>query len=154
MPEQKLANTVLGKGYLCFTILLMSQPCPYLFVYGTLLDKQNEFGAYLNDNCTFYADGKMQGKLYDLGEYPGAVITDEKDKFIYGKIYQLNNTEKTLEILDDYEGFGPKQEQPNLFVRELTDIEISPGKIICWVYLYNLSIDGFKLIDSGIYPSG
>jgi gamma-glutamylcyclotransferase (GGCT)/AIG2-like uncharacterized protein YtfP len=133
-------------------MLTMSRRCPYLFVYGTLLDKQNEFGAYLNDNCTFYADGKMPGKLYDLGEYPGAILTREENKFVHGKIYQLNNPEKVFKILDDYEGFGPKQEQPNLFVRELIDVEISPGKIVCWVYLYNLSIGGFRLIDSGVYP--
>ena len=131
----------------------MSQPCPYLFVYGTLLDKQNEFGAYLSENCSFYADGKIPGKLYDLGEYPGVVLTNEENKFVYGKIYHLNDAEKVLELLDDYEGFGPQQEQPNLFVRELTDIEISTGNLQCWAYLYNLSVEGFKLIDSGIYPS-
>ena len=135
-------------------MLTTNQLGPYLFVYGTLLDKQNEFGAYLNDNCTFYTNGKMPGKLYDLGEYPGAVLTSEENRYVYGKIYQLNNLEKTLEILDDYEGFGLEQEQPNLFMRELTDIETSPGKIVCWVYLYNLPVDGFIQVESGIYPNG
>jgi len=129
----------------------MKHSCPYLFVYGTLLDKQNEFGAYLNDNCTFYADGRMPGKLFDLGEYPGAIFTREENRFVHGKIYRLNNPPKKLEVLDDYEGYGPGQAQPNLFVRELTDIEISTGKIACWVYLYNLPVEGCRLIDSGVY---
>lgn len=130
----------------------MSQLCRYLFAYGTLLCKKNEFGAYLNDNCTFYTDGKISGKLYDLGEYPGAVLTDDENKFIHGKIYQLNNAVKVLELLDEYEGFGPQQEQPNLFLRELIDIETSKGKIACWVYLYNLPTYGFRIIESGYYP--
>jgi len=128
-----------------------NQPRPYLFVYGTLLDKQNEFGAYLNDNCTFYAAGKMPGKLYDLGEYPGATLTNEENRFVHGKIYQLSNIEKVLELLDDYEGFGPEQEQPNLFVRELIDVDTPGGKIKCWVYIYNLPVDGFDAIGSGVY---
>lgn len=129
----------------------MSQPCLYLFVYGTLLDRQNEFGAYLSDNCTFHADGKMPGKIYDLGEYPGAVLTNEQNTFVHGKIYHLSNIEKVLEILDDYEGFGPQQEQPNLFIRLLADILTIGGKIKCWVYIYNLPIDDYEVIASGIY---
>lgn len=139
------------RGIFVNNMLTSKYPLACLFVYGTLLDKHNEFGAYLNDNCTFYADGKMPGKVYDLGEYPGAVLTREENKFVHGKIYHLNNTEKVLELLDDYEGFGPEQEQPNLFVRELACIETSTGKVQCWVYIYNLSVEGFELIDSGIY---
>ncbi|MDO3641194.1 gamma-glutamylcyclotransferase [Mucilaginibacter sp. L3T2-6] len=129
----------------------MSQLCTYLFVYGTLLDRQNQFGAYLNDNCIFYADGKMRGKLYDLGEYPGAVLTDEENKFIHGKIFHLNNIKRVLKILDDYEGFGPEQEQPNLFTRVLIDADTFNKKMKCWVYLYNLPVKGFNEIESGIY---
>jgi len=88
---------------------------------------------------------------YDLGEYPGAVLTDEENKFVHGKIYQLNYVEKMLEILDDYEGFGLEQEQPNLFVRVLMDADTSNGKIKCWVYLYYLPVKGFNEIGSGIY---
>ena len=129
----------------------MSQLRTYLFVYGTLLDRQNQFGAYLNDNCTFYADGKMRGKLYDLGEYPGAVLTDEENKFIHGKIFHLNNIKRVLKILDDYEGFGPEHEQPNLFTRVLIDTDTFNKKMKCWVYLYNLPVKGFNEIESGIY---
>jgi len=32
--------------------VLMEQTCNYLFVYGTLLDADNEFARYLNNNCT------------------------------------------------------------------------------------------------------
>ena len=129
----------------------MKNVCPYLFVYGTLLDKQNEFGAYLNANCTFYANGRFNGRLYDMGEYPGAIIDNKGSSYVYGKIYQLNNTKRVFKQLDHYEGFGPDEAQPNLFVRELIPIETANGVTECWVYLYNLSVDGLRMIKSGVY---
>ena len=131
--------------------LAMSATCSYLFVYGTLLNKQNEFGAYLNANCTFYADGKFKGRLYDMGEYPGAIFDSKSDGYVLGKIVRLNNTKQVLKQLDYYEGFGPEETQPNLFVRELIPVNTVGGTVECWVYLYNLPIDGFRKITSGIY---
>jgi len=129
----------------------LKQISNYLFVYGTLLDKQNEFGAYLNANCSFYADGKFKGRLYDIGEYPGAVVDSGGLNYVSGKIFLVNNTAEVLKLLDDYEGFGPKQQQPNLFVRELLNIKTEKTPVICWTYLYNLPIDGLRLIGSGKY---
>jgi len=132
-------------------MLTMAPSRSYLFVYGTLLDKQNKFGAYLSSNCIFYVNGKMRGKLYDIGEYPGAILNIESKNYVFGKIYELIDVEKVLKLLDDYEGFGPDQLQPNLFVRQLIAIETAIGGIECWVYLYNLPVEGLKLIESGKY---
>ena len=93
----------------------------------------------------------MRGKLYDIGEYPGAILNIESKNYVFGKIYELIDVEKVLKLLDDYEGFGPDQLQPNLFVRQLIAIETAIGGIECWVYLYNLPVEGLKLIESGKY---
>jgi gamma-glutamylcyclotransferase (GGCT)/AIG2-like uncharacterized protein YtfP len=122
----------------------------YLFVYGTLLDDDNEFGRYLEHNCSFYAKGRFKGRLYDIGEYPGAVA-DDSNGYVYGSIYIMNNAIETLKFLDDYEGFGEDQEQPNLFVREVIEVETNKGLINCEAYLYNLSVDGLRVIESGDY---
>ncbi|MEO6979433.1 MAG: gamma-glutamylcyclotransferase family protein [Mucilaginibacter sp.] len=129
----------------------MKKTSPYLFVYGTLLDKHNEFGAYLNANCTFYADGRFKGKLYDIGEYPGAIAAINGNNYVHGKIYRLNNAEQVFKQLDYYEGFGPEEAQPNLFTRALLTIEVGTETVECWVYLYNLPVAGLTLIESGIY---
>ena len=121
----------------------------YLFVYGTLLDDDNEFALYLKNNCSYYAEGRFKGRLYDIGEYPGAVA-DDSGGYVYGSIYVLDNDE-VLVRLDDYEGFGEEQEQPNLFVREIIAVETDKGLIDCEVYLYNLSVDGLRVIDGGDY---
>ncbi|MDB5004310.1 MAG: gamma-glutamylcyclotransferase [Mucilaginibacter sp.] len=122
-----------------------------LFVYGTLLIDDNKFAAYLRSNAIFYNTGTIKGKLYDVGTYPGLIISNDQDYLIKGTIYQLNNAEEILKYLDPYEGFGDEQEQPNLFIRESLPIETSDGVINCWVYLYNLSIDGLNLITHGDY---
>lgn len=129
----------------------MEQTGNYLFVYGTLLDKGNEFAAYLNNNCSFYAKGKFKGRLYDIGEYPGAVADGNSPDYVYGSIVLIHNTTTVLKQLDDYEGFGDDQVQPNLFIRELMAVETDERSIDCWIYLYNLPVEGLVLIESGDY---
>jgi gamma-glutamylcyclotransferase (GGCT)/AIG2-like uncharacterized protein YtfP len=120
-----------------------------LFIYGTLLNEDNEYALYLKNNSRFYSTGKLKAKLYDIGEYPGAVLAD--GDHIYGSILEINDPEKVLPIIDDYEGFGTDQPQPNEFIRVLTKIETGSGFVNCWVYLYNLPVTGLPQIHSGRY---
>lgn len=129
-------------------IYLMEEKCNYLFVYGTLLTDGNEFAAYLKQQCRFYNTGKFKGKLYDIGEYPGAVYADT-DQFVYGSIFVIDNLDKVFIKLDAYEGFGDDQPQPNEFIRELIEVDTDGGKLKCWVYLYNLPTDRLQPILSG-----
>ncbi|HTE00280.1 MAG TPA: gamma-glutamylcyclotransferase family protein [Mucilaginibacter sp.] len=122
-----------------------------LFVYGTLLDGDNEYAIYLKNNTRFYAEGQLKGKLYDIGEYPGAVLSQGSDEYIFGAILQLNDPEKVLALIDDYEGFGRDQPYPNEFVRVSTEIERGAGMVICWVYLYNLPVTGLPWIKNDRY---
>ncbi len=129
----------------------MEKICNYLFVYGTLLDKSNEFGAYLNENCCFYADGKFKGWLYDIGEYPGAVPVADASDYVYGKIFLVNDPDNVLKRLDDYEGSGANQPQPNEFTRQLVAVETTDETVQCWIYLYNLPVNKAFRISSGNY---
>jgi len=86
-----------------------------------------------------------------MGEYPGAVIDSKGNNYVHGKIYRLNNTKQVFRQLDHYEGFGPDEAQPNLFVRQLVSVEAAETTLECWIYLYNLPVDGFRLVESGIY---
>ena len=92
------------------------------------------------------------GRLYDAGEYPGLVLNTEAYK-VKGKIYQLNNIEKNLPILDEYEGYGENELQPNLFIRQLIDIETNGKLLKCWTYLYNHPVKQLKEITSGDYKA-
>lgn len=122
-----------------------------LFVYGTLLDNDNEFAVYLRDNGKLYAEGRIRGKLYDIGEYPGAVLSDEDNSYVYGVILKLDNATEVLHVVDEYEGFGAGQTWPNEFVRVLTIAETEKGAAQCWIYLYNFSTTNLPQITSGKY---
>ncbi len=124
-----------------------------LFIYGSLLEADNEFGRYLQKYSTIYKPGKFNGKLYDIGEYPGAVHLPNTDYKVYGVIVQLHNIEETLKVIDDYEGFGDEQLQPNLFIRKLLTIQTQDRNVKCWVYLYNHPTAKLKQILSGDYLS-
>ncbi|QKJ29577.1 gamma-glutamylcyclotransferase [Mucilaginibacter mali] len=129
----------------------MNSNCKYLFIYGTLLVAGNEFGAYLRANSTPFAKGNFAGLLYDLGEYPGAIHQPQTNSRVYGIIVKLNNDPVVLKTIDAYEGFGEDEEQPNLFIRKMLAINTGQGIVDCWIYLYNLPLDGFPLIPSGKY---
>lgn len=122
-----------------------------LFVYGTLLDEDNKYGIYLRDNSTFFSSGKLEGILYDIGEYPGAVLSPDSNDFIYGIILEIDDPAAVLALIDIYEGFGEDQPQPNEFIRVLTQAETDRGRVDCWIYLYNLSINGLMPIETGKY---
>ena len=122
-----------------------------LFVYGTLLDDRNPFGSLLKNTCTFYKKGRFNGKLFDLGEYPGAIYRPNIKQFVYGNIFAMNNPAETLKMLDDYEGFGQVQPQPNEFIRQIIEVEAESKIVSCWAYLYNQCADGFWQITSGNY---
>ena len=116
----------------------------YLFVYGTLLDAGNKYGVYLRDSSIFCSTGMLKGKLYDIGEYPGAVLSLTGNDFIYGIILQIDERSDVLALIDMYEGFGDDQPQPNEFIRVLTDAETENGPVSCWIYLYNLPVHGWS----------
>ncbi|GAA4083909.1 gamma-glutamylcyclotransferase family protein [Mucilaginibacter panaciglaebae] len=122
-----------------------------LFVYGTLLIADNEFASYLTRNSTFCCKGKMRGKLYDVGCYPGVVIDGDDNYDVWGTVYRMRNVDQALRNLDTYEGFGEGEEQPYLFVREALPIETDEGVLTCWVYLYNRSIATLREITTGDY---
>jgi len=120
----------------------------YLFIYGTLLEAQNAFAIYLNENSVFYSKAKFKGRLYDMGDYPGAI--DDADGYdIYGSIVELHDPEEVLKHIDPYEGYGEGQRKPYLFIRKIITAETENGPLDCWVYIYHRSVEGAKQITGG-----
>ena len=59
----------------------------YVFVYGSLRRGfQSPAYEYISRYFNFFGDARVKGKLFDLGEYPGGVPTQE-DSFITGELY-------------------------------------------------------------------
>ncbi|MFC0517497.1 gamma-glutamylcyclotransferase [Mucilaginibacter angelicae] len=123
----------------------------FLFVYGTLLQAGNEFAEYLNKHCKFISDGKIKGQLYDIGEYPGAVIDNTEERYIYGSIFMMDDPETILKVIDDYEGIGDLYRHPQEYTRDEVAIHTDNGIISCWMYLYNLPVASYKEVITGNY---
>jgi gamma-glutamylcyclotransferase (GGCT)/AIG2-like uncharacterized protein YtfP len=130
----------------------MDERIHYLFVYGSLLKDGNEFAFYLKQNCTIYDKGKFEGKLYDIGLYPGAIANAGCGQYVYGSIFLVDDPIVSFAVLDEYEGFGADEPYPNEFVKQLLEIEMAGGvKMDCWIYLYNLPVGGLPEITPGNY---
>jgi len=129
----------------------MTSHSSYLFIYGTLLDPDNYFGAYLQANSTLIGSGNFTGKLYDIGHYPGALLDETCCLKVHGQIAELHDADKVLSQLDPYEGIGPGNEEPYEYTREIISIETKNGLLDCWVYLYNHPVNGYRQIMSGRY---
>lgn len=131
----------------------MTDQCSYLFIYGTLLDPNNRFGAYLQANSRLISKGYFDGRLYDIGHYPGAFLDKTCGLKVHGQIVELNNVQDVLTQLDPYEGIGPENEEPYEYTREIIEIDTESGTLNCWVYLYNHAVDGCEQILSGKYKT-
>src|SRR5262245_43318505 len=111
----------------------------YLFTYGTLRSglAPFELPSELSDVVTRLRSiwtGFAQGRLYNLGEYPGAVLESAGGARITGEVFQLPDDETTLAALDAYEGFDSQDFESSLFVRVKSEITIeSDAKLVCWI---------------------
>ncbi|MDX1672452.1 MAG: gamma-glutamylcyclotransferase family protein [Balneolaceae bacterium] len=125
----------------------------YLFVYGTL--RQGLKGParrILARFSTFEGKGSFRGRLYDTGDFPAAVPSDDSGDRVIGEIYRMLESDELLRTLDSYEGFDPHADSGNLFNRKMVDVEHPDGKTVkAWVYLYNRPVEHCKHISSGDY---
>lgn len=120
-----------------------------LFVYGTLRSGlQHPAHAFISRYFTLLCAATVKGKLYDLGEYPGAVPSHENE-FITGELYQLTNELQFTEAftqLDNYEGLLA---EPPLFRREQVTVFLSDSIDTAWIYWYNHGLNENVCIESG-----
>jgi gamma-glutamylcyclotransferase (GGCT)/AIG2-like uncharacterized protein YtfP len=115
----------------------------YLFVYGTLRRDAppTEYHTRIRQFCAYVTTGEMQGQLYDLGDYPGAVESDNPDDTVQGKVYRLLDADAVLPTLDVYEGCDPNSPVPHEYRRKQLSIRTTSGEtIIAWVYVYQYDV--------------
>jgi gamma-glutamylcyclotransferase (GGCT)/AIG2-like uncharacterized protein YtfP len=125
----------------------------HLFVYGTLQPElAPEEVAGLVRQLRRVGVASVSGRLYDLGEYPGAILDDSADTMIVGEVFELPDNQAVLAALDAYEGFDPAAPEASLFVRIKCPVTLSDGrKLESWVYVYNQSLEQRPLVTGGDY---
>lgn len=122
----------------------------YLFVYGTLRkDFGNELHKLITRNSEFIGLADYQGKMYNIGEYPGIVASDDANSKVIGELYKLSNSLRLIRILDEYEEFYPENIAESVFVRNAISVSIDGTIYEAYSYLYNRPTDGLPEITSG-----
>ncbi len=123
-----------------------------LFVYGTLMHAiSTEMSALMRAHATRHTEGYFLGKVYDLGEYPGAVLSGSPQDKVWGQVYQIQQAGHVFPLLDAYEGIGAEYAVPHMYLRKKVPIVCDSKMLLCWVYLYNWPIEQHRRIASGNY---
>ena len=131
----------------------MKKPEVYqLFVYGSLRSGfRSPAYEYISRYFDLIGEGKVKGKLFDLGEYPAAKPTDD-DKFIIGELYRIRHENEfswAIGQLDDYEGVHVSFDETQLYKRNIADVHINNEITTAWIYWYHGDIEGKPVIESG-----
>src|SRR5688572_9600990 len=127
----------------------------YLFVYGSLRRTAAGVHQYLVLDAEYVAEGSMQGRLYEINGYPGAIETADVNERVFGELYRGPAMQKLLARLDAYEECDTTFPQPHEYVRKVLPVTLCNGaSVMAWVYLFNRNIAGLRYIGSGDYREG
>ncbi|MDB5051381.1 MAG: hypothetical protein JWO30_4452 [Fibrobacteres bacterium] len=149
-----------------------------LFAYGSLMLTTGIEAV----DAAMHAAGASLGRafiharLYDLGEYPGAVplqqdedvegpaegyqaderhraLAHEDAPKVWGRLIRLRDPEAFYAVIDAYEGFDPAKPMESEFIRAETVVflEHEDKGIVSQVYFYNHPIHGRHPIEAGDY---
>ena len=109
-----------------------------VFVYGTLRRGFPLHRHLKKMNAHYLGKGTVRAKLYDLGEYPGAVTSILPTDRIKGELYELAEPLRQLKELDTLEEFDPLHPAKSLFVRRSVVVRLEDGdQSRAWIYLLN-----------------
>jgi gamma-glutamylcyclotransferase (GGCT)/AIG2-like uncharacterized protein YtfP len=86
---------------------------------------RKDFGLDIVSELEHIGRGRIEGKMVDLGEYPGAIAGTGE---ITGDLYRLDDPEKMLAALDEYEG--------SEFVRRIAKVRMEDRVVEAWTYWY------------------
>jgi gamma-glutamylcyclotransferase (GGCT)/AIG2-like uncharacterized protein YtfP len=128
-----------------------SEQSDYLFVYGSLRRAASPMHDMLAQSCHYVGEGLLQGRLYEVNWYPGAVESAYSEDKVVGEVYQIVDS-GILVRLDEYEACSDNFSQPHEYIRKRCWIQRPNSQAIkAWVYVFNHSLDGCRRIFSGDY---
>ena len=125
----------------------------HLFLYGTLLPSEapKEIASIVK-RFRRLGSAHVRGRLYDFGEFPGAVLDPSSRSIIHGELVVLPSDERILQELDQYEEFDPSDPKRSLFIRKKVRVQMSNGNSReGWIYVYNKPPGKAKLVRGGDY---
>ena len=109
-----------------------------LFVYGSLRSEfDNRYAAELRAAADLVGRGTVMGSIFRVGRYPG--YRAEPAGLVHGEVWRLRDPERTLTLLDEYEG--------DRYRRALTPTSIPD--VEAWIYVFAGEVAAAQRIESG-----
>jgi gamma-glutamylcyclotransferase (GGCT)/AIG2-like uncharacterized protein YtfP len=123
-----------------------------LFVYGSLRRGFELHGVLVGLGARHVGKASLRGRLFDLGDYPGAEPSSAEADRVLGEVYRLVNPQRALQVLDRVEGLRPGAPAASLYRREVAAITLEGGATAeAWVYWLARRLGPKRLIASGDY---
>lgn len=124
----------------------------HIFCYGTLrAGLAPPEIAPVAARLVLVAQARLHGRLFDLGEFPGAIIDPSCAETIVGEVFAIPDGE-ILRELDRYEEYDPAAPEQGLFVRRQFSVELEDGReLLCWVYACRRDPGDVPQIPEGDY---
>lgn len=125
----------------------------YLFVYGSLRRAAaHPMHRQLRLYCSYVGPAHLQGRLYEISGYPGALQSSQQADVIIGELYRVNHAEPLFAVLDHYEECSPTFPLPHAYQRRAVSIWLADNRReSAWAYLYQADTSALTRIDSGDY---
>lgn len=123
----------------------------YLFVYGTLKRRSRHPMARRLARIARYAGpGRIAGRLYNLGRFPGLKPPRSPDDWVEGDLYELgDDADAILREMDAYE--NAESPPPAPYDRTREPIRTDSVERLAWVYWYRGEVDEAHYIASGVF---
>jgi len=124
---------------------------PNLFVYGSLLSGAGHaMGARLRAQARLLGPASIQGRLYRVSWYPGAVASTDPGHRVHGEVYVLADPAPTMAWLDAYEGIDRADAEAAEYRRVEVAARLAAGEVLAaWAYLYARDVSGLQEVAGG-----
>lgn len=134
-----------------------------VFVYGSLRRSAPEplppgagkARAALEAGGDWMGEASIQGRLFDVGDYPAAVSSRSPAEAVRGEVWRVRHPRRLFAELDAYEEARPaaaREAGDAEYRRDRRRVRLAGGaRASAWVYLYAGEVDSLPRIDSGDY---
>lgn len=135
----------------------MAAPGELLFVYGTLReDAAHPMAAVLRRHASLIGTASFRGRLFDLGDYPGAIHSQDASARVSGELYRIEPGHEAALFaeLDRYEDCNRDDPSAGEYVRVRAQVGPESGDPVeAWIYLYNRPTEYLRRIASGDFSA-
>lgn len=131
----------------------------YLFLYGTLMSGARgvlgteERLRLARESDSLGPASLVGAHLYDLGDYPGVLLSGDLDAIVHGELVLLDKPQVTVLWLDEYEGVVHEADD-NAYDRLVREVRLAGGEAVdAWIYALHATPSHGRRVVSGRWSS-